>query len=81
MQGEMTPNGERFECIIDGNLVIVYLYAGVYIGYPKGGGSIRSHMTEAEVVAGIEAKTAADIEAYNQHAPHAALSQGSYYGD
>ena len=81
MQGEMTPNGTRFECIIDGHPMIVYLYAGTYIGYPKGGGSIRSRMTEAEVVAGIETKMALDIEAYNAHAPQAMVSRGSYYGD
>lgn len=81
MQGEMTPNGARFECIINDVPMIVYLFAGQYIGYPQDGGVIRSHLTEAEVVAGIEAKMAADIEAYNQHAPQAAMSRGSYYGD
>lgn len=81
MQGEMTPNGTRFECIINGHPMIVYLFAGQYIGYPRDGGVIQSHLTEQQVVDGVYAQMAMDIEAYNQHAPQAALSRGSYYGD
>lgn len=79
MQGEMTPNGECYECIINDRHMVVHKRGDHYAGIDECGEYWR--LTEQQVIEGVQAKMAADVEAYNRHAPQAAVSQGSYYGD
>lgn len=79
MQGELTEYGTQFECIIDDEIVIAYQRGDRYLAIDRNGQNLW--LTERQVIAGIQAKTAMDVEEYNQHAPQAAVSRGGYYGD
>lgn len=75
MQGDY----EVIECVINGRRMTAHPRDGYYIGVGENGEYHR--LTEEQVIEGVQVKMAADVEAYNQHAPQAAVSRGSYYGD